>query len=381
MSIISYIFNLLPIQKEKVVLYSFTETYADQPKYIAEEILRRQLPWKLVWIAEHKRAQTPRGIRAVVGKYRSRFQLATARIIISNTRLGRYWEKGYRKKPGQLYLQTWHGSYGIKKMEADVHTPDATYTRKAKLDSARIDYLLSNSAWLTGIYRRSFYYTGPILEHGSPRNDLLFAPGDTAARVRRELGLPAETKLLLYAPTFRDGAESANPPMPDFTALRTALSSKFGGEWVILARLHPGRRKHPAPWSIRDAHVINASAYADIAELLVAADAMVSDYSSCLFDYMLTGKPAFIYAPDAADYETTRGLYYPLTDTPFPIALDFSSLLFNVESFNVVTYRTQTANFLQAKGMYDTGHAAEHIVDLLQTHLSGVQRCNECTTL
>lgn len=370
MSIISYIFNLLPIQREKVVLYSFTESYADNPKYIAEEIRRRKLPWKLVWISEHKRAATPRGIRSVVGKYRSRYQLSTARVIISNTRLGRYWEKGYIKKPGQLYLQTWHGSFGIKKMEADVHTPSESYTRKAKLDSAHTDYLLSNSAWLTSAYRASFYYSGTILEHGSPRNDLFFHAGDTAARVRRELGLPADAKVLLFAPTFRDGAESLNPPMPDFDLLRHALSAKFGGDWHILVRLHPGRRKNPAPLHLAAHGVHNASSYPDMAELLVAADAMVSDYSSCLFDYLLTGKPAFIFAPDATDYETTRGLYYPLSDTPFPIAHHFSSLIFNVETFNVENFRSRVSDFLATKRPFDTGHASRSIVDLIESHLA-----------
>ena len=373
MGIMSHLFNALPIQREKIVLYSFTETYADQPKYIAEELLRRQLPVRLVWVSEHKRVDTPRGIHSACGKYAARYHLATAGLIISNHRLHFYWPKGYRKKRGQFYLQTWHGSFGIKKMEADVPgSAGSAYLHKARLDSQHIDLLLSNCSWLTRIFRASFFYSGPILECGSPRNDILFAPGHTAARVRRALGLPADRKLLLYAPTFRDGAEGALPPaLPDFAALRRALTTRFGGEWSILLRLHPGRRKRPAPLPPLPDHVQDVSHWPDAAELLAAADAMVSDYSSCIFDYLLTGRPAFIYAPDAPTYSTTRGLYYPLTDTPFPLAQNFLSLLFNVENFNPESYQTQVTNFLRARASHETGHAAEcvvnHIADTVLT--------------
>lgn len=366
MGIISSIFNALPVRRHKIVLYSFTETYADNPKYIAEELQRRNLPVQLIWISEHKPVRTPRGIRAICGKYLSRLQLATAHIIIANHRLSNYWDKGYRKKPGQIYIQTWHGSYGIKKMEGDVHTPSETYIRKAKVDSRHIDYLLSNSHWLSSTYRSSFFYSGPILETGSPRNDLLLHPGDTPARVRRELGLPADCKICLYAPTFRDGAENRIPPLPEFPRLRAALSARFGGEWVILVRLHPGRRKHPEPLILKDEQVYDATAWPDTAELLAAADSMISDYSSCIFDYLLTGRPAFIYAPDAADYSTQRGLYYPLTDTPFPIANQFLSLLFNVEKFDETAYRSQITAFLQDKRICDRGNAAAQVVEIVE---------------
>lgn len=374
MGVISHLFNSLPIKREKIVLYSFTESYADQPKYIAEELQRRNLPLELVWVSEHKPVRTPRGIRSVCGKYLSRFHLATARVIIANNRLNFYWPKGYRKKPGQIYIQTWHGSYGIKKMEGDVHDPCDSYIRQAKLDSRQIDYLVSNCRWLTRAYRSGFFYTGPILESGSPRNDLLFHPGDTAARVRRELGLPADCKLCLFAPTFRDGAENRVPTLPDFPRLRAALHTRFGGDWRILVRLHPGRRKHPEPLVLSDEHASDASAWADTAELLAAADAMVSDYSSCLFDYLLTGRPAFIFAPDAADYTTRRGLYYPLTDTPFPIAENFLELLFNVEKFDSDIFRDKASAFLNHKGTYDKGHSAATIISHLKKITHDFQR-------
>ena len=370
MSIFRYLFNLLPIHRDKVVFYTFSETYADHPKYIAEELQRRKLPLKLVWISEHKRVSTPRGIRSVCGKYLSRYHLATARVIIANHRLNFYWPKGYIKKPGQTYLQTWHGSYGIKKMEADVHTPSAAYINKAKLDSRQIDYLISNSKWLTDIYRACFFYSGSILETGSPRNDLLFHPGDTAARVRCDLGLPADRKLLLFAPTFRDGAESELPPMPEFPRLRDALCKRFGGEWVILARVHPGRRKNPQPLNVADQCVRDASDWPDVTELLAAADAMITDYSSCIFDFLLTGKPAFVYAPDMTEYERTRGLYYPYSETPIPVAEDNSALIYNVENFDQEAYQAKVDDFLREKGTYDTGQATQKAVDLVQSSLA-----------
>ncbi len=376
MSLMSYICNLLPIQAGKLVFYSFTESYADNPRAIAEELLRRGWNGELVWATKEARRplRLPRGVRAAVGRCRMRYELSTAQAIVSNTRLPRYWMEGFRKKAGQLYIQTWHGSCGIKKMEADMPHARRSCLERAKADSRQVDYLLSNCRWLTHVLRRALFYDGEILEIGSPRNDaLLRGTEERAKAVRAALGLPTERKLLLYAPTFRDGKGAAVPPMPNWRRLREALEARFGGEWSILVRLHPGLsggRRKPTPGK-EDTQVLDLSGHADMADLLVIADVLVTDYSSCAYDFLLTRRPGFLYAPDCADYEQRRGLYYPLAETPFPTAESSEQLEQSIRSFDEPAYRAAAEQFLRDKGSVDDGHAAEHVADILEKHRSG----------
>lgn len=374
MSLMSLLCNLLPVRRGKVVFYSFTENYADNPRAVADELLRRGWDGELVWTAREARRplRLPRGVHAAVGRCRMRYELSTAQVIVSNTRLPRYWTKGFRKKAGQLYIQTWHGSCGIKKMEADMPHARESCLGRVKADSQQIDYLLSNCRWLTQVLRRALSYDGKILEIGSPRNDALLRGAEERAKaVRTALGLPMERKLLLYAPTFRDGGKAPVPPMPSWNRLREALEERFGGAWSILLRVHPGltksRRKQWTPGE--EAMVLNVSDYPDMADLLVIADALVTDYSSCAYDFLLTRRPGFLYAPDCADYEQQRGLYYPLAETPFPVAETSERLAQSICSFDESAYRAAAEQFLHDKGSVDDGHAAERVADIIEQYL------------
>lgn len=369
MSILSHILNRLAIKKSKIVFYSFTDSYADQPKYIAEEMLRRGMGCDFVWLTRRGGDTVPKGIRVVRSRWRMAYEMATAQVLISNTRMGKYFDKGYKKKKGQVYIQTWHGSFGIKKMEANISTLSGTYIRRARKDSRHIDYLLSNSRWLTEIYRACFFYAGPVVECGSPRNDLLFAPTEKAAEVRQRLGVPEGVRLVMYAPTFRRGEMRTYERM-DYKRLTAALSARFGGEWRVMARVHPGFLGRLMHSEVVSSDVMDVSAYPDMAELLATADVLISDYSSCLYDYLLTGKPSFIYAPDIAEYEMDRGLYYPITETPAPLTLNNAELEARVREFDEEPYRKKIHDFLVEKGSVEDGHAAERAVKLLERILA-----------
>lgn len=374
MNLMSQFCNLLPIRRGKVVFFSFTESYADAPRAIAEEMQRCRRKVNCVWVGSkaHKPNGLPENLCMAHGKHRMCYELSTAHVIVSNTRLGKYWETGFRKKAGQMYIQTWHGSCGIKKMEGDMQHPREGYLRRSRLDSQQIDLLLSNSRWLTQVYRNSFFYDGEICECGSPRNDVLVrGTEERAAAVRAALGLPLQSKLLLYAPTFRDGEGAPVPPLPDWTCLRSILEERFGGEWNILVRTHPGlpkarRKRLPV---IAGEHVLDLSNYPDMADLLAAADVMISDYSSSIYDYLLTRRPGFLFVPDREQYAEKRGLYYPLEQTPFPIAENEMALADAIRRFDTTSYRVRVGEFLRQKGCVDDGHAAERVADIIEQHL------------
>ena len=112
-------------------------------------------------------------------------------------------------------------------------------------------------------------------------------------------------------------------------------------------------------------HVIDATMYPDVQELLAAADAMLTDYSSAIFDFILTGRPGFILAEDYDAYEQVRGFYYPLTETPFPLARTEEELLERIEEFEEENYQKKINAFLQEKGSVEDGKAAERVAELI----------------
>ena len=112
--------------------------------------------------------------------------------------------------------------------------------------------------------------------------------------------------------------------------------------------------------------VYNLSAYDDVQELLASADCAITDYSSCIFDFVLTRKPGFIYAPDIEKYNQERGFYYSLYDTPFPVARDNDELVFNIKTFDNNLYLSKVGEFLKEKGCVDDGSAALRTVNLVE---------------
>ena len=104
----------------------------------------------------------------------------------------------------------------------------------------------------------------------------------------------------------------------------------------------------------------------DMQELLAAADCLITDYSSCAFDFMLTRRPVFLYTPDIREYDTQRGFYYPLTSTPFPLAQNNAELQKNIDSFDEAAYRQKVEAFLAGKGCIEDGHASERVAELIE---------------
>ena len=364
-----FLFNLLPVKQNKIVFRSFSKSYGCNPKYIAQEILRQKLPYELIFISKKgKNVGFPKGVKVITSKLAEYLALSTASVIVANSRIGNYFLKGFKKKKNQLYIQTWHGSLGIKKIEGSCDNLSPKYIKEAKEDSKNIDYLISNSTWITQDFKNCFFYNGKIIETGNARNDIFFANN---AKLKEEVckyfNLKKDIKICLYAPTFRDD-KNLDCYNVDYDNLLKNLKEKFGGNWVVVSRLHPNlsKFKNVIP---QINGVYDGGKYPDIQELLVAADIMITDYSSCVFDFMLSSKPAFIFATDIEKYNSDRGFCYPLETTPFAIADNNQKLMKNILAFDENSYQKAVKQFLKEKGCADKGKASEQIVDLIKKHI------------
>lgn len=365
----------VPVQNNKIIFDNYMgRGYGCNGKYITEELLKTPDKYHIVWVVkdvEKNRRFFPKEIELV--EYlspESFYAYASAKIWVCNYHLVPYLDKGLQKKPEQICIQTWHGSFGIKKIEKDTKLDrEQSWFYLAQKSSTLTDYWISNSSFETNVYKQAFWNVSTILEYGHPRNDIFFKnTNKTSAYLRQALGIPPETKLVLYVPTFRE-AEASPMEELDIPNLLHCLSAKFGGAWKFLIRLHPRFANCNAPAASPNA--IDVTYYPDIQELLVMSDVVITDYSSCIFDFLLSEKPGFLYTPDIHEYEQGRGLYYPLTATPFPIAKSNKELKNCILNFDEQTYKKRIKEFLAEKGSVEDGNAsqkAKALIDKIFTH-------------
>lgn len=368
----------LPVKKDKIIFNNFQGSlYGCNPKYIAEEIIKRKLPYDLVWFCKNldniDTSCFPEQVRLTTFKKKEDLkELASAKLVISNVRMNLLIQLGWEKKKEQKYLQTWHGSLGIKKIDEAVKYENYAkrdWCEVAHTDSSYTDYLLSDSKFEEDVFHKSFWYDGEILKYGHPRNDVFFKTIEEKQKIKEKvhnlLGIPQGKKILLYVPSFRDDKRLYCYGL-DTTKLQRALKEKTGDDWVVAIRMHPHLKKYSSQLFKFSESVVDASYYPDIQELLVSCDAAITDYSSCIFDFMLGRKPGFIFATDIEDFNTERGFYYPLESTPFPVAVNNEQLADNILNFDNDKYQKDIDNFLADKGCMEDGHASERVVDLIE---------------
>ncbi|MBQ3132850.1 MAG: CDP-glycerol glycerophosphotransferase family protein [Clostridia bacterium] len=350
-----------PIIENRVFVMTYDNAYSCNPRYIVEEMRAQNLPVDIVWAAPKSladdRSSFPEGVRLVRRGTAEMYEAqASAKIWLDNA-LNCVWYN-VPKKPEQVYINTWHGSMGIKKLGG----PPDWMVRAAKAN-AMTDAMVANSAFEEEVYRTTFWPDVPVWQCGHARNDILFHHEAFPAirqKVAAALGLSPDTKWMLYAPTFRDDGDLACFNI-DYAALKTALEARFGGEWAVLVRMHFKNRTGEADFTETD-WLRDASGYPDMQELLCVVDAGITDYSSWAYDYVLTRRPLFLYTPDIDRYDQARGFYYPLEQTPFPMAQDNAALTAAVAAFDDASYQPAIDAFLQARGCYEQGDAAKQVV-------------------
>ena len=174
-------------------------------------------------------------------------------------------------------------------------------------------------------------------------------------------------KLILYVPTFRD---KDNKYDIDLNKIISELNNDNNSNHTVLTRLHPNIAKKSKNTFKYSKNIIDVTNYADIQELLLVTDILITDYSSCIFDYMLSKKPAFIFAPDLDDYNTERGFLYPLNSTPFLISKTTDELIKNIKTFDYENYKIKVDEFLKEKGCIDDGYSSRRFVEFIKNTMS-----------
>lgn len=329
-----------PVQKGRVVCWSYEfKQYSCNPKALTGYLLNNHPEYEIIWV--FRKGVDTRGIdsRIKCVTFRSMEYLRainTAEFLITNCRTHPY-NIGWKKRPGQKYLMLWHAGMALKKIEKDVEDKlGYQYPIRAKADSKVCDLMISGCGFHTTLAKEKFWYDGQVLECGIPRNDILFdrqAHAEIKRRVAEAFDIPQDSKIVLYAPTFRKPA-TIEPYMIDWSMVIPAIQKALGSEKVkVLLRLHPnliGRFDISSLLGSTD--VIDVTLYHDMHELLCASDLLITDYSSSMFDMSLLERPCILYATDAQQYD--RGYYFHLDQLPYPLAQSQEELIRILESFN-----------------------------------------------
>jgi CDP-glycerol glycerophosphotransferase len=344
------------------------------PLGIAEELRRRGDDREHLWAITDWSVPVPEGDTGVLRGTQEYYEaLARSKYLISNDDM----QAPFRKRSGQVYLQTWHGT-PLKRIGFDIANPQfisgTAYFDQLAKDVAQWDLLLSPNSFSTPIFRRAFRYDGEICEYGYPANDVL-SRGDTpelAARVRDRLGLPAGKRVVLYAPTWRDNQVYANGRRYRFD-MRLDLERawrELGQDHVFLIRGHH-HMADDVPAGLRDGFVVNVTAYPDISELYPVADVLVTDYSSAMFDYAVTGKPMVFFTYDLAEYrDNLRGFYFDFeAEAPGPLVPTSAEVVEALKDIGTVaaSYRDAYQRFAARFASLDDGKAGARVCDRLFT--------------
>ncbi|WP_336029056.1 CDP-glycerol glycerophosphotransferase family protein [Geodermatophilus sp. FMUSA9-8] len=351
----------------KVVYTSFRGLFSDSPRAVYEALVARgddiEHTWLTAPVAEHA---FPAGVATVpFGSPESIAALEAADVVVSNDHVPLDWDK----RADAFYLQTWHGT-PLKRIHNDVLWAPEGRLAHLEHDIARWDVMLSPNAYSTGRFRQAFGFPRPIHETGYPRNDLLSSPRreQVRAEVRAQLGIDEGRTVVLYAPTWRDDLvfEGKGERDFEFPVDLAAFTERLGEDHVLLLRLH--NMVSDRLESIEGLPVRDVSNHPDIRDLYLAADLLVTDYSSTMFDFAVTGKPILLFTYDLADYrDRLRGFYVDIEEiAPGPLLSTSDELLDAIADLDAVRAASadRYAAFRETYTSLEDGHATDRVLDL-----------------
>ncbi|MBR0318451.1 MAG: CDP-glycerol glycerophosphotransferase family protein [Spirochaetia bacterium] len=361
-----HIFYILPVKENQIFFRAFHgKKYDCNPKYLFLYMLKKYGDsYTYIWELGDA-GQVINGASSVRRlSIKSFMAMMTSKYIVTNNDF--MWWIPLRRS--QVMLETWHGGGAYKRV--------GLYEKWSRLmlldqkwNARQVTYYISSSRKFTEVQAPSKWVPEEkFINTGMPRNEVFFYPEKVTQlreKVFAHFGLRADSdiKIVLYAPTYRGltgykGSGKDIKITPDYKALLEALGQKYGGRWVLFFRSHyfDSSLTEQLPDS-----VVDATKYEDMQELLCAADVLVTDFSSSIWDFGLTKKPCFLFASDLQQYIADRGFYTDPFTWPFPMAQNDGELSRNILSFDETTYKKAVQKHLTDFGSYENKDACAKV--------------------
>lgn len=381
MLLIYHLFIVLVRVKKDIIVFesSIGRNYSGNPRAIYEEIVRQGFDkkYRCYYIFEDTSTKIP-GLAIKIKKNRLRYFyiMAVAGVWVSDSRFQTF----IKKRKGVTYIQTWHGT-PLKKLALDMddvsmsgETDIETYKKNFYDNAQTWDYLISQNSYSSEIFRSCFAFQKSMLEVGYPRNDVLLNSDHTYINtLKKQLGLPMDKKIILYAPTWRDdefyenGKYKFNPKL-DFELIRQSL----GDEYIMLVKYHYLVMER-INWEEFRGFIYEFDLSYEISQLYLVADLLITDYSSVMFDYSLLKRPMLFYAYDLGKYKNNlRGFYFDFEEeAPGPIALTTKELIQDIIDYDIEKYKDKYDRFSKKYNLVDDGNASKKVVEVIVKHIQG----------
>lgn len=369
----------LPVQPKAVFCESMLGgSQWDSPRYVAEQLLAKSPDLTVYWTYRGVAPDLPGGFVPVERWSLSYvYRAATSKYLIDNQSLPAF----FSKRNEQRYLQTWHG-IPVKTMGLD--SPEIKYAfpevQRAHVSRAsQWDGLVSPNPYFEQTFARSYRYRGHVVRYGTPRNDVLVTHADRREEFKQRLGLPLDRTVVLYAPTFRNVRGAVNPRIPRDEINLPDWIRKRGRDSYLLVRAHYLDKVHIPLAS--SPFALDVSRYPNVNDLYLAADVLVTDYSSVMFDFATLGRPIVLFPYDYEQYSgSERGTYFDLLDNaPGPVVYNFDELSDLIGQYSpgstIDKESAETARayeqFVESFCGRETGTAASAAADFLLTGETG----------
>lgn len=367
-----YIYNKFflrfPMKDNYIIFESFLgKNYSDSPRNIYEYIIENNLDYQCIWVFNDKHRQIPGNAKIV-----KRFSLAYYYYFA----VSKYWINNMRqplhlvKREGNVFLETWHGT-PLKKLVfdmKDVYSANPRYKRDFYMQSRAWDYLLSPNRYSSEIFRSAFKFDNEMLEFGYPRNDILYSPQkeEIVARVKKNIGIPDNKKVVLYAPTWRDD-DFYEPGKYKFQLQLdlNKMKETLGDDYVVALRMHYFIADDINVEGL-DGFAFNLSKYDDIAELYLISDILITDYSSVFFDYANLKRPILFFTYDLDKYrDQLRGFYLDFeNEGPGPLLRTSDAVIDAIANIDEINkqYSDRYAAFYERFCSWHDGKSTEKVV-------------------
>ncbi|MCQ2437595.1 MAG: CDP-glycerol glycerophosphotransferase family protein [Clostridia bacterium] len=348
------------IHKKRVFVSSFQgNAYSDSPRFISEALHAIAPDAEIVWqlSANADMTDVPDYVRIVRPHSAAALrELSTCGAIVDN------FNRPFHllKFKGQYLVETWHGDRGFKKMMYDMND-GLKYP-----DYRQMDLAVAGSDFGVSTFRTAYRYEGEVLKGGMPRNDCLVNRDMKGAeRARLRLGLPEGTKVLLYAPTFRDtDTDVALKANFDPDRAVQLLEQSTGEKWIVITRAHERNTGVDAGRS----GAIDCTKYPEMSDLLLLADLLITDYSSSAGDYILLDRPVILYQPDLDRFmRNDREMYFDLRTCPYTRAESEAELEKMLADFGSVSADQSAVRAFY--GVSETGRSAEAVAERIAAHI------------
>ncbi|MFD3874460.1 CDP-glycerol glycerophosphotransferase family protein [Streptomyces sp. NPDC058623] len=352
----------LPLRPELAVFSAYWHGgYACNPAAIEAKLRELAPRMRTAWICDPEHAATLPAATTALRPGSAAYWTALARATYLTTNVN--FDRALVKRPGQILTQTQHGTplkrVGLDLRDRPAATPTTDFAGLLR-GADQWDYLLSANRHSTLVWERALPSSYTTLEYGYPRNDVFHRAGRAEVlELRERLGIAPGSTAILYAPTHRDYRRS-RPDHLDFERVLRDLGPRF----TVLARTHLTYAGTTAPWEPHP-RLIDVSAHPSVEELCLASDALVTDYSSLMFDYATLDRPIVIHADDWEAYEAARGTYFDLRACPpGAIARTEDELvdIFATGHWQGSRSAQLRASFRSRFCSHDDGHAAERVV-------------------